>query len=523
MKQKRIKKAVDVIKYAIDNGMSLAKASIDCGYSRTYVKNVKRELIEQYDEGIVKKKDYDFFMSNFNLYEGSNYTKKTPELNVVNEAPPTVTKDKKIEGETIKKDVAGDTMNVTWTGDKEHFLGSKGCGCDCEGECQGHEDDGLMDEGQSVYGHQGYPLNHITTLDQLLERCQVDLTQWNVARYQVNKWDVTSWKQGFPQTWENFQVKATLEKNVIAAEAKTFEEIFRDMMKNYTPPTVASNAIPTFNWEDQEENNMLEVSLFDLHFGKLGWKGEVGENFDTKIARSRFLSGIERILAKAKHFQFNKILFPIGNDFFNSDNQFQTTTKGTFQDEDLRWQKTYTLGCKLIVDGIMLLKATGVPVEVIVVPGNHDMEKTFYLGSFVEAWFREDPQVEVNNSAKMRKYIEWGEVMLGFTHGNEEKENALHSLMSTEEKEMWGRTSYREWHLGHFHRKRNVKFTVFDKAQLLNEEHALTVRYLSSLTGTEEWHYKKGYVGTTKACDGFIWNDKEGLLAHLQANFIIGK
>jgi hypothetical protein len=216
-------------------------------------------------------------------------------------------------------------------------------------------------------------------------------------------------------------------------------------------------------------------------------------------------------------------VFPIGNDFFNSDNQFNTTTKGTPQDEDLRWQKTYDLGCKLIVDAIMMLKATGVSIKVPVIPGNHDQEKSYYLGSFVKAWFRDDQQVTIDNSAMTRKYIEWGEVMLGYTHGNEEKENSLPMLMATEEKQMWGRTSYHEWHLGHFHKKRNVKFTVMDKAQVLNEEHAVTVRYLSSLTGTEEWHYKKGYVGTTKAGEAFIWNDKTGLIGHLNANFVIGK
>ena len=92
--------------------------------------------------------------------------------------------------------------------------------------------------------------------------------------------------------------------------------------------------------------------------------------------------------------------------------------------------------------------------------------------------------------------------------------------MATEQKAAWGRTTFHEWHLGHFHKKRNINYAVFDKAQTLNEELGVIVRYLSSLTGTEEWHNKKGYVGTQKAGEAFIWNDTTGMLGHLNANFV---
>ena len=119
----------------------------------------------------------------------------------------------------------------------------------------------------------------------------------------------------------------------------------------------------------------------------------------------------------------------------------------------------------------------------------------------------------------MTKYIQFGEVMVGYTHGSEEKEASLPILMAGEEKEMWGRTTFHEWHLGHFHRKRNMKYTVLDKAQMVNEEHSVTVRYLSSLTGSEEWHYKKGYIGTVKAGEAFVWNDEAGLVGNLNFTF----
>jgi hypothetical protein len=510
MTRQRIEQAVEVVRYAIEHGISVKEASVKCGYSDTYVKNVKREIIEKYDEGIVSKEDYDFFMRNYEMYEGSKGTAHKLEDDLK------VNKSQKIEGEQLKVEKSGDMMDVTWQGDKDSFDNTFRA---TEEQQDYDQEDGEYDEEGYYYGHQGYPDGHITTLDQLLERCDVDQEEWKVEDFLVNKWDVTSWKQGFPQTWENFQVKARLKRVKDVFDAKRFTEIFEEMIKKYQPPTAPATIIPVNDTSEENENNLLEISLFDLHIGKLGWAGEVGENFDVKIAKARFLDAIIGLLNRSKGFNYSKILFPIGNDFFNSDNQFNTTTAGTPQDEDLRWQKTWDMGTELIVDAVNLLKATGVPVEVLVVPGNHDQERSKYLGSFVHAWFRNDPQVTVNNSAKNRKYVEWGEVMLGFTHGKDEKENSLPLLMATEAKEMWGRTTFHEWHLGHFHKKRNVKFTIFDKAQVLNEDLGVTVRYLSSLTGTEEWHYKKGYVGSHKAGEAFVWNDKSGMIGHLNFTF----
>ena len=55
MTRKRIEKAVEVIKFAIENGISVKEASEKCGYAYTYVKNVKAQVIDKYDNGIITK------------------------------------------------------------------------------------------------------------------------------------------------------------------------------------------------------------------------------------------------------------------------------------------------------------------------------------------------------------------------------------------------------------------------------------------------------------------------------------
>lgn len=505
MKKDRIENAIDIIDYAIKNGVAVTKASTHFGYRDTYVKNVKKLVKELNKENKISEKKYNSFINRYDEYLISRNNKPT---NIdINTNELNVNKKKEVKGEQIKFKEDGDVATIDYVADAMKFNETLNCDNNAE-----HE----------------YPSGHIKSLDRLLEKCDVDLKYWTVKDYVVNKWDVTSWKTGHPHTVENFQVKARLEKIKEQFEAKDVAEIFKELVEDYTPPKLTQF---NSNWRENKnkinindivklENNMLEISLFDLHLGKLGWKGETGENFDVKIASERFLNAIELLLMRAEGFNISRILFPIGNDFFNSDNKENTTANGTSQDEDLRWQKTFKLGTELVVDGINLLKQLDVPIDVVVIPGNHDFERSFYLGTVLEAWFDKDELVKVDNGASPRKYYDFGEVLLGFTHGKYEKEASLPMLMAGEEKKLWGNTTFHEWHLGHIHRKRQIKYTVMDKNTVLNEDLGVTIRYMSSLTGTEEWHHKKGFVNQVKAADGFVWNDKTGLIGHLNANFI---
>ena len=488
MTKERIDKAIEVLKLAIREGISAKKASEKMGYSSTYVKNVKAVINTLYEEQDISDGLYDYFYETYNKYESlrkiaKNDNAKTNFVQVLDE------RNSKNSTNAIVTSIGGDFRYV---------------------------EDGDVAEATWDF-HKGYPEGHVKTLDELIDKSKIDLSKWDIVRHVINKWDVTSFKSGEPVTWENFQVKATLERNKVEEKKIEFKEILENFIKEFEPSN--NNKFKSIPKRVDEETNLLEISLFDLHIGKLGWAGEVGENYDTTIAYNRFMDAVDNLIKRSSGFKISKILFPIGNDFFNSDNLHNTTTAGTPQDEDLRWQKTFKLGCKLIVDAIEKLKTLNVPVDVMIIPGNHDFERSYYLGTVMEAWFKNDEQVDINNGANPRKYYRFGDNLLGFTHGNEEKETSLPMLMATEQPDLWGKTKFREWHLGHFHKKRTVKYAVFDKAQTVNEEGGVIVRYLSSLSGTEEWHFKKGYVTSHKAGEAYIWNDKSGMIANLNFNF----
>lgn len=470
MKRKRIERAIEIIQYAKENNLSLRTASCKFGYSPTYLKNIKISMNELKRKKRLDNEILHSFFSTYNDYKES--------VNPTNN--------------TVKH-----VSNTIVTENKDR------------------NDMSLVSKSSDI--------KHIKTVDDLLKEANVDLKLWKIRDYSINKWDVTSFKTKTPITRQNFQVNVKLEKNEEVNKEMICGEVFNEMTKNYIPPLVEKHDVLNFNNRTNKENNLFEISIFDLHLGKLAWCGETGENFDTKIASERFIKSIKELVFRALLFGFERILFPVGNDFFNSDNLFNTTTNGTPQDEDLRWQKTFSLGFKLLVDGINILKQTGKPVDVLVIPGNHDFQRSYYVGVSLEAWFRDDPMVNINNGASPRKYYNFGDVLLGFTHGKYEKESSLPMLMATENesKKLWSKTKFREWHVGHIHRKRNVNYMVVENNKTLNEDFGVFVRHLSSLTGTEEWHHKRGFVSQIKAADGFIWNDKEGLVAHINTNIIL--
>lgn len=250
---------------------------------------------------------------------------------------------------------------------------------------------------------------------------------------------------------------------------------------------------------------VFEVDFPDLHFGKLTWGEETGEDYDVKIAAAAARTAVAALVGHAKGYNIGRVLIPLGNDFFNVDNLQEETSHGTPQQEDTRWQKTFRLGWQLaaeIIDGL----AEIAPVDVVMVQGNHDETRLFYMGEVLSVKYSKSGRVNVDNSAKKRKYYSFGKVMLGLTHGYHEKFDKLQFLMSTEKPQDWGATRFHEWHLGDKHHMKDLMFGAEDTK-------GMTFRILRSLSARDAWHFDHGFVGAPRGADAFLWHPEQGLIA----------
>jgi len=354
----------------------------------------------------------------------------------------------------------------------------------------------------------------IRTLDDLVRICEVDTSIWEVDRYEVNSYESHTKLRHFAEGERTddehkvvplFQVKAFLKRNKHLIIGRDVQQEILQEIQNISP------LVLKIKHEKITNPHLLEINIFDLHLGKHAWGKETGEDYDLKIASELFMDCLSDLITHGVHYGIDRILFPVGNDFFNVDNRFNQTSNGTPQSEDTRWQKTFRVGRKLIMEGVTSLSKYA-PVDIIVIPGNHDFERTFYLGEVLAAVYYKDANINVDNSPNPRKYYHYGSNLIGFTHGKDEKIPELPLIMASEVPELWSQTQYREWHLGHIHHKKEMKWISVE------EHKGAVVRFMRSLTPPDGWHHMKGYTGSTRAGEAFIWNKLEGLVGQFSAN-----
>lgn len=344
------------------------------------------------------------------------------------------------------------------------------------------------------------------TLDDLLAACKVDLKVWRVAKHVVNKWEVGAKQEdGSVTRTPLFQIKAWLERSVDLDIAATLREVIEEIRSN--PPVAPSPAIPAASVDDP---HLLEVSLPDIHVGKLTWGPEVGKSYDLKIAPTNAMQAAHNLWGKASVFPVQKILLPLGNDYFNVNNAAGTTAGGTPQDEDGRWKRSFRVGCKLAVELIEFFRGKAQDgVDVMIVPGNHDPERIYYMGVYLEGVYGSTSDVRINNGEKSRKFYRYGTTLLGFTHGHGEKHDKLPLIMAGEAAKDWSETTHHEWHLGHLHHKKETRYHAGQ------EFGPVRVRILPSLCPADEWHFNSGYVGSQRAAEAYLWSFKNGYTGHL--------
>lgn len=366
-----------------------------------------------------------------------------------------------------------------------------------------------MPDGSLELDYRGNQLIH--TVEQLLEKAKIDLSVWKKERGVVNNWMVTMMdkKTGLPVQAQNFQVKVWLTRIRSKEEQQAWDNFLQDITES--APDLSYLHKPA---SKQGKKYLLEVSIPDLHIGKLAWEDESGENYDTKIAAKRFNDCVEKLLSHAVHYkdEIEEILLPIGNDLINIDNMANKTTAGTDQRVDSRWQQMFLKAQEVMITNINKLSAIA-PVKVLMVSGNHDYQTVYYLGCVLDAYYRNTSHVSIDNCAVQRKYHEYGINMIGFTHGNEEKHQELGLIMATEQPQMWARTKVRQMHLGHFHSRKTTKYLDVQEFQ------GFTVRILPSLSGTDDWHNRKGYM-SMKSGVAFLYEKSNGLVAEFTHNII---
>jgi len=250
------------------------------------------------------------------------------------------------------------------------------------------------------------------------------------------------------------------------------------------------------------------VGFTDFHWGKYGDADEVGEPYNRQIAEHRLFQATEDVFAQvARLGRPEKLYVPIGSDFLHIDNQKGTTTEGTMQDMDGTPAEILVSACKLMEDWIHTLRQVA-PVELVLMSGNHDRMLGLALLLYLDALFRDAPDVEVHLDRTPRVYRVYGQNLIGFVHGDGVKKTQdMAGLMAREASKHWSQCPHKTIYTGHMHFER----TETDVA------YGVTRRQIPSLSGTDRWHSLNGYVGAAKSLPVYLHDHDRGLVAVLHA------
>lgn len=348
----------------------------------------------------------------------------------------------------------------------------------------------------------------VLTLQDLIEHTQVDMKVWEVERFVSNKYEVASKDdKGKVTVSPLYQLKAFFKRRTFVVD----ELFIRNLVKDAVYGIVDNKIKRPASKLAVDDPHVLEISLPDIHIGKLVWGTETdGPSYDSKLATAQAMDAAKELWARASVFPVSRILLPLGSDLFHTDNMNNTTTAGTAVDSDSRWQKSFRMGVELAIQLIEFSRGkTPDGVDVLMIPGNHDFTRTAYLGLVLEMMYRNCPDVRIDNSPNPRKYFRFGTTLLGFTHGDKEKHDRLPLIMAGERAKDWSETTHREIHLGHLHSMRETRYVAG------NEHGHVRVRILPSLCANDAWHHMSGYVGSQRAAEAYLWSFKRGYVGHL--------
>ena len=278
--------------------------------------------------------------------------------------------------------------------------------------------------------------------------------------------------------------------------------------KDYTPEDFAKfleSYQPKVLTIEKDVNGLeevdIEISIADFHLAKKTLEGETLE--DKKV---QYLTTIHNLIEKVTSiYSIDTIVFPISNDFFHTDNYQNQTTQGTPQDVLVGYDKEYEVGFDLLVTAINYLRAFSNHVEVILVQGNHDRTKSFYLAHALEVFFSQNTDVAFQREHSTTKSVVLGSTFIGYHHGNCKIDDLPLLFATGKDSFDFGAARYREIHTGDKHH------------YMAKETKGVRIQQMPSLSGTDRWHLDNNYVNNIRAGLVLIYHPTHGKIGEFES------
>lgn len=238
-------------------------------------------------------------------------------------------------------------------------------------------------------------------------------------------------------------------------EFLTHDNVYSMLLKNKIAATMPK-VNPNTKYDSEK---LLVIPDVELHIGKLASKFDSTDSYDYKKALYRYIKIILEAEKVQKKFKAKEVCMTIGNDFFNTDTEQNTTTAGTEQHNDTRFQQMIGNGIVAHVWAIERMKKNCGKLILKFNPGNHDYLTDYTLFMQLYYLYRNDPKVEIECRVKDSRWatgLVWNNNLIIFAHGKTPEGKALNDdklalLRDTMFKEEAREIDYTTVLAGHLH------------------------------------------------------------------------
>jgi len=300
---------------------------------------------------------------------------------------------------------------------------------------------------------------------------------WQLISAKNNIWNVYSKQDGVQQLYSS---KITAKPTVIEYDIEWAKEVFKE---------IEPLPFKIYSKKESYSNKAIEIQFADLHIGLHGCEYEEKVN-----------NIIDEIIFTFKDSDI--IIIPIGQDLLNSNHEVgatNQTVKGTCVEQALSYKEMFKAALRIqtkLLDGIS--EQTKAKIECIYIPGNHDEQSCFGVFQSLMQRYDKNENFIFDDNIEPRKYRRYGCVGLGLGHGQEEGKRIL-GLFPVEASEIWAKTTCREYHLSHLHH------------ESVRDENGITFRRMPTVNQSDNYHIRKGYVGTHERMQVFVYDLDKGL------------
>lgn len=325
------------------------------------------------------------------------------------------------------------------------------------------------------------------TIEEVAQAYGVDLSVWTPDYQTFAVRDTASGKK--------FRTLAKFTYDAEAEFRQADREAIREWMSHRPAPAFLER--PGLR---PSKGRLLEIVVSDLHVDRF-----VEGRYGVEESLARLKTSVRDILGRGIEHGIEQVKLVFLGDTFNDDNGRRTTTKGTPQQSEGAWRTVFTRVRETIADLATIAGTLVGETEIIIIPGNHDRERSFYLAETLAGYFESSPYVHVRTNPAEIEYIDWGVNLISLDHGDSIKPRQLANKILRHS----SGHSVIEAQRGHIHTR-----------TLHTEIEGVLVRNFGSPAPESDWEREQGYEGNLSQITGIIWHRELGKEAEFYYNFL---